>query len=116
MRKSSGRGVDRSRPALRNMFSMPLGVQISSRSAVGEVIRYPCGMDFVLAGVHVVRRRLASADGEAAHGELPVGGGAVQQHREHPTVEPFKSLLPAGLGEVGHAHDRYFSGVSWWVS
>lgn len=37
--KPSGRGADLSRPAWRNMPSMPPGVQIISRSAVSEVIR-----------------------------------------------------------------------------
>lgn len=39
IRKPSGRGVARSRPACRNMPSMPPGVQIINRSAVSEVIR-----------------------------------------------------------------------------
>src|SRR5690606_222119 len=37
--KPSGLGVDRSRPPWRNMFSMPPGVAISSRSARSEVMR-----------------------------------------------------------------------------
>jgi hypothetical protein len=58
----------------------------------------------VLAGVLVIRRRLALGDVEPAHHQLAVGRGAVKQDREGSAGQPVELLLLFGLGKVEHAH------------
>jgi hypothetical protein len=65
--------------------------------------------DLVLVQVLVVGRRLALADIETAHHQLPVGGSAVEQHGQRPPIEPLELLLLLGLSQVEHAHRAFLS-------